>query len=301
MQLESLILWTEKYKPNDLNLINQQNICLILNNMIKYNCYFNLLFYGSPGTSKTTLAINFAKKIITSNYNLIILNASEEKGINTVRDKIKKFCTIYSSSYKIIILDEVDAFTLDAQYALRNIIEIYSTKNIFILICNYINKLIYPILSRCCCFKFKNASFDECKNIYSNIIDNEKINYIDENILKSIYNLSNGDIRNFINKIQTYNILKITNIYDDFNNFINISKTKSFLEFKKYITHILTQYDLFNFVSNFFDYLLNYNVKDTIKMNMILSLSNYETNIKNKSSEYIELMLLISEFSNFLE
>jgi len=152
--------WVEKYRPNSLDeLIAHEEIIQILNKLIDSNKLPHLLFHGPPGTGKTSTIIACAKKMYGSNYASMALelNASDDRGIDVVRDQIKEFAgtkKLFSSGVKLIILDEADAMTNEAQSALRRVIEKYTSNTRFCLICNYVNKIMPALQSRCTRFRF---------------------------------------------------------------------------------------------------------------------------------------------------
>ena len=156
--------WMEKYRPNNINEIisHHQNITTI-KKLLLGDALPHLLFYGSPGTGKTSTILALAKEIYGDNIRLMVmkLDASDDRGINSVREDIKGFAeksNMFQKGVKLIILDEADSMTFDAQFALRRIIEKYSTSVRFCLICNYENKIIPAIKSRCANFRFNPIS-----------------------------------------------------------------------------------------------------------------------------------------------
>jgi len=191
--------WIEKYRPNNINEIisHDQNI-LTIKKLLSSKSLPHLLFYGAPGTGKTSTIMAIAKEIYGNNMKLMVmkLDASDDRGINSVRDDIKGFAeksNMFHKGVRLIILDEADAMTFDAQFALRKIIEKYSSTIRFTLICNYENKIIPAIKSRCANFRFNNIDINSINNKLIYICNNENINY----------NLSNGDLRKAINLLQS--------------------------------------------------------------------------------------------------
>jgi replication factor C subunit 3/5 len=199
--------WIEKYRPKKIEDIisHAQNIDTI-KKLLENESLPHLLFHGSPGTGKTSMIMAIANKIYGKNIRLMVLklDASDDRGINSVRDDIKGFAektNMFQKGTKLVILDEVDAMTFDAQFALRRIIEIYSASVRFCLICNYENKIIPAIRSRCANFRFCNI---DNKNIIlklNKIIENEKLN-CEINVPNTIATISKGDLRKAINLLQ---------------------------------------------------------------------------------------------------
>jgi DNA polymerase III delta prime subunit len=205
----------EKYRPSKLDDIkNQEDIKNIFIDMVNNRNIPHMVFYGSAGTGKTSTAIAICKQLYKDSYNdnVLELNASDERGIRVVREKIKTFSQkAAETDFKVIILDEADAMTNDSQFALRRIIEKYSINTRFILICNYINKIITPLLSRCAIFRFKTMKSSEIKDILMKIIKKENI-IIDE---ENISNIIKDDLRRSINNLQKLIFLNRNNKVDD--------------------------------------------------------------------------------------
>lgn len=201
-------MWVEKYRPQKLaDVINQKEIIGSISALIKDPTEMpHLLFSGSAGVGKTTSALCIARQILgehSRDYTLE-LNASDERGIGMVREKVKKFSRFAGMSdvpFKIIILDEADEMTSDAQTALRRIIEDTAKYCRFIMIANNISKIISPIQSRCATFKFTSISQDDVVAHLKTIADKEKIKS-DEKGLRAVYDYSEGDLRHAINLMQ---------------------------------------------------------------------------------------------------
>jgi|TARA_B110000014_G_C19994406_1_gene515130 replication factor C small subunit len=206
----SEIMWVEKYRPKKISeIVGQKEIIGSLTALLKNQAEMpHLLFSGSAGVGKTTTAMCISREILGDrwkNYTLE-LNASDERGIGMVREKVKKFSRFAGLDteipFKIIILDEADEMTGDAQTALRRIIEDTAKFCRFILIANNISKIIPPIQSRCATFKFTKIDQKETINHLKKILKQEKVN-ADENGLIEITEYTNGDLRHSINLLQT--------------------------------------------------------------------------------------------------
>jgi len=201
-------MWVEKYRPTKLSeIVNQTEIIGSLDKLIKDPTDMpHLMFSGSAGVGKTTTALCISKQILgeyAKDYTLE-LNASDERGIGMVREKVKKFSRfagMVEVPFKIIILDEADEMTSDAQTALRRIIEDTSKICRFIFIANNISKIIEPIQSRCATFKFTSISEEDIVNRLETIAKKEKIES-DKKGLKAVFDYSEGDLRHAINLMQ---------------------------------------------------------------------------------------------------
>ena len=193
-------LFVEKYRSKTLDeYIGNEQLKQIVNKYIQNNDIQNLLFYGTPGTGKTTLA-----KLIVNNIDCdyLYINASDERGIDTIRDKVQGFAsTATFKTIKIIILDEADYLTIQAQASLRNIIETYSRSTRFILTCNYVEKIIEPLQSRCQVIKITPPSKGEVAKHVAEILEGENINYELED-LKLVVNKYYPDVRKILNTCQ---------------------------------------------------------------------------------------------------
>ncbi|GKS67077.1 ATPase AAA [Nitrosarchaeum sp.] len=201
-------MWVEKYRPSKLSeIVNQTEIIGSLEALIKDPTDMpHLMFSGSAGVGKTTAALCISRQILgeyAKDYTLE-LNASDERGIGMVREKVKKFSRfagMVDVPFKIIILDEADEMTSDAQTALRRIIEDTAKYCRFILIANNISKIIDPIQSRCATFKFTSIPEEDMINHLESIAKKEKVK-TDKKGLKAIYDYSEGDLRHAINLMQ---------------------------------------------------------------------------------------------------
>jgi replication factor C small subunit len=193
-------LLVEKYRSTKLeDYVGNENIKATISKYLSQNDIQNLIFYGPPGTGKTTLA-----KLIVNNLNCdhLYINASDERGIETIRDKVSGFASSASfKPLKVIILDEADFLTIQAQASLRNVIETFSRSTRFILTCNYIERIIDPLQSRCQVLKIIPPSMREVASHIAGILDNENIEWAKETlgpIVKQYY----PDIRKILGTAQ---------------------------------------------------------------------------------------------------
>ncbi len=201
-------IWTEKYRPSKFSeVVGQDNIIKKVESLTNSLNIPHLLFAGPAGTGKSTLALIVVKELFEKNWkeNYLELNASDERGIQVVREKVKNFARTKSLGnipFKIIFLDEADALTPEAQQALRRTMENYSSTCRFILSCNYSSKIIDPIQSRCAIFRFKILEKKDIERVVRKIEEGEKLQ-IGPEAMEMIYEGSGGDCRRCINILQS--------------------------------------------------------------------------------------------------
>lgn len=203
------VMWTEKYRPKTLDeLKGHEDIVLRLKGFVQRRNLPHLLLAGPPGTGKTTALLALANDLFGSNNvarNLLEMNASDDRGIDAIRTKVKEFARTASYGgvpFKIICLDEADSLTSAAQHALRRTMERYVKTSRFALICNYSSKIIEPIQSRCAIFRFKPLDEKSMKEFLIHICANENLAYDKEGIDTVLY-ISEGDLRKAINILQS--------------------------------------------------------------------------------------------------
>ena len=194
-------LWVEKYRPTTLEgYVGNEVIKNKIEDYLKQGSIQNLLLHGVAGTGKTTLAKLLVKNI---DCDYLYINASDERGIDTIREKIQPFAlSMGFNDVKIVILDEADYLTPQAQATLRHTIETCSATTRFILTCNYLERIISPLQSRCQTFEITPPSKEEVYNHISNITAEEKLFDVEINDVQKVVNIHYPDIRKIINTIQ---------------------------------------------------------------------------------------------------
>ncbi|UZJ51337.1 hypothetical protein CBS101457_000657 [Exobasidium rhododendri] len=207
--------WVEKYRPKTIDEVAaQENTVNVLRKTLMSTNLPHMLFYGPPGTGKTSTILALARQLFGPELmktRVLELNASDERGISVVREKIKNFAKLAVSNanldfpcppYKIIILDEADSMTQDAQSALRRIMEQYSRITRFCLVCNYVTRIIEPVASRCSKFRFRMLDSASTKDRLEAIAKTEGILF-DDGVLDTLIKTSDGDLRRAITYLQS--------------------------------------------------------------------------------------------------
>lgn len=255
----SFEMWAEKYRPKSLTqMVDQKDIVERLASFVKSRNVPHCIFAGPPGTGKTTAALCLARDLYGEAYreHLMELNASDERGINVVRETVKTFArvrTLGEIPFKILILDEADNMTGDAQQALRRTMERYTETCRFILIANYSGKIIEPIQSRCAPFRFSYLPRQEQDLYLKHIAETEKITLPNDG-LDAIYDICSGDLRKAINSLQAaaslgkpidseivYSVVGRANPAD-VRAMIKIAMNGSFLEARKKLREMIMKY-----------------------------------------------------------
>ena len=300
-------IWNEKYRPNDLTtFIGNEQLKQIISQYINNNDPINMLFYGPPGSGKTTLA-----KLIVNNIecDYLFLNASDERGIDTIRDKVQGFASSASfKPIKIIILDEADFLTIQAQASLRNIIETYSRTTRFILTCNYLERIIDPLQSRCQVLKITPPSKREVAQHVSIILDKEDINYELEDLVL-VVNKHYPDVRKILNTCQVNtvdSILKVdktvlTGGYKD--GLLKELKSPSKDSFKN-IRQILADSNLDDFEDVYrflYDSLDEYGKNDLAKAMIVIDIENYMYHANFRIDKEINVMALLASVLKIIQ
>ena len=293
-------LFVEKYRSKTLDeYVGNEQLKQIVHQYLKNNDLQNLLLYGTPGTGKTTLA-----KLIVNNFDCdyLYINASDERGIDTIRDKVQGFASSASfKPIKIIILDEADFLTIQAQASLRNIIETYSRTTRFILTCNYLERIIDPLQSRCQVLKITPPSKKEVAKHISTILDQENIEYTVADLVL-VVNKHYPDVRKILNTCQVNtvdDILKVdktvlTGGYKD--GLLKELKSPSKDSFKN-IRQILADSNLDDFEEIYrflYDNLDEYGNNDLSKAMIVIEIENYMYHANFRIDKEINVMALLA-------
>jgi len=217
------IPYVEKYRPDDLNeIISHTEIVSTIRKFILGRKMPHLLFHGPPGTGKTSCMIAIAKELYGKNYkNMCLeLNASDDRGIDVVRERIKSFCStqqLMAKGIKLVILDECDSMTNAAQFALRRIVEKYTKTTRFCLICNYVSKIIPALQSRCTRFRFGPLDDSSVMIKLNEVALGEKLT-LEPGVDKAIVSLSGGDMRKVLNILEScamaYDTITLDKVYE---------------------------------------------------------------------------------------
>jgi replication factor C subunit 2/4 len=315
--------WVEKYRPTNLNEVSAQpEVIQSLKKVLETKNLPHLIFFGPSGCGKTSTILALSKELFGEElyYDRVIeLNASDERGINVVRDKIKTYAKKAINPkenvppWKIIILDEADNMTSDSQFALRRIMEEYSKLTRFCIICNYHNKIIDPINSRCALFRFKPIKETDTLIKLKDICEKENLTLSDE-FLNQVIKFSRGDLRkaiNFLQKCQNQygNILnqdilnEISGIIpiDKFNDLTKgiISKDSEIID-KVIMDLVNAGYSLVNQITFFDNYIKSSNFPSNIKSLLSVKLTEIDNNLLKGGDEYIEFMRLAYDFSKII-
>lgn len=309
-------IWIEKYRPKILkDIVGQDDIVERLNAYAKIKNVPHLLFSGPAGTGKTTSALALSRELFgeTWKQNFIELNASDERGINIIRGKIKNFARtspIGENQFKIIFLDEADSLTIDAQSALRRTIEKYSHICRFILSVNYSSKIIEPIQSRCTVFRFGPIKSDSIHKYLSKIASEEKLDISDDGFETLIF-ISKGDLRKAINVLQvgasisnkiTADLLYETSSTakpDDVKLLINSALSGDFMKARNQLYDLLLKYGLSgeDLIKQIHQNIFDLTISDESKVKLIEKTGEIEFRLVEGCNDHIQLEALLAQFA----
>jgi replication factor C subunit 3/5 len=309
------IPWIEKYRPKTFDeIISHDEIIHTLQKLISCKKFPHTIFFGSPGTGKTSTIIACAREIYGNNYKTMVLelNGSDDRGIKVVREQIKDFSEynqLFYKGVKLVILDEADSMTYDAQFALRRVIENYTHNTRFCLICNYITKLIPALQSRCITFRFGNINNADCKKRLKTILKKEKI-INDNKGIEAILQISSGDMRKSINLLQCVvmatNEINEVNVYRCageptpaiFNTLLDYLTSNNFKDTYEYINEIRINYglSLIDLIKRIDKFIFNLELDNIQLCELITDLSRIEHNLSNEGTDEIQLASMIACF-----
>ena len=308
-------IWTEKYRPQVLDeIVGQKHVTDRLKAFVKKKSLPHLLFAGPAGVGKTTSALAISKEMFDDRWknNFLEMNASDERGIDTIRTKVKDFArtrAIGEHDFKIIYLDEADSLTRDAQQALRRMMESYSNTCRFILGCNWSSKIISPIQSRTAIFRFSPVDDKELKKYIKAICEKEDLDVEDDALERIVY-VSEGDIRKALNILQTVASIdeKITKKTVDtvtssadpnvVKNMLEDVLNGSYKKARKKLTNLMVNKGLGgdDIVKEIYRQLKRLDIKDEKKLKLMTKLGEYEFRITEGSDAFIQLEAMLSNF-----
>lgn len=309
-------IWTEKYRPKRLSgVYGQERVVERLKAYVEQESLPHLLFAGPAGTGKTTSAIAMSKEIYGENWsaNFFELNASDERGIDIIRNKIKEYArtgTISESGFKIIFMDEADSLTSEAQAALRRTMEKYSSNCRFILSCNYSSKIIDPIQSRCAVFRFRLVSKEQTRKWIEHIVDEEDLS-LTEDALQLLIRISDGDLRRATNLLQISAsttsdideeiVRQSANIArpEDIEDLIKTAIEEDFMKVREKLYDLLIEYGLSgsDIIKQIHDQIYNIPMDNEKRVRLVDRIGEAEFRMVQGSNERIQLEALLAHFA----
>lgn len=315
--MPELEIWTEKYRPKKLDeIVNQEHVVERLKSFVKEGSIPHMIFAGPPGTGKTCCAIAITRELFGESWrqNFSETNASDMRGIDVMRTRIKNFCRTkpINAPFRIIFLDESDYLTSEAQACLRRLMEMYSDVSRFILSANYSSRIIPPIQSRCAVFRFKLLSKENVFTYLKRIIKGEKLN-VSKDALEAIYEICEGDMRKAVNILQASASLgkKITEdvVYDvasrakpkDVEEMLQLVLNGKFKEARDKLHDMLLKQGLAgsDVIREIHKQIFGLPIPEEAKIKLIEKCGDYEFRISEGGNELIQLEALLASFLLF--
>lgn len=318
------IPWVEKYRPRTVDdVAHQDEVVAVLRKTLEGSDLPNLLFYGPPGTGKTSTILAAARSLFGPElfHNRVLeLNASDERGINVIREKVKKFSQLTASAtrpdgkpcppYKIVILDEADSMTNPAQAALRRTMEKETKTTRFCLICNYVSRIIEPITSRCAKFRFKPLIESVMSDRLLHICKEENVK-IDDDAVAALMKISEGDMRKAVMFLQSASrlcgqddsidstiIMDITGVVpeDILDDIVKVCRSDSYEKLDKTVKKVNREgYAATQVLSQFHDRVVAMDdLSDKQKSVMCEKMAVVDKCLQDGADEYLQLMALFS-------
>ncbi|MEM0087108.1 MAG: replication factor C small subunit [Candidatus Micrarchaeaceae archaeon] len=310
------LAWTEKYRPSKLSeVIGQSAIVDRLKAFVKSGNFPSMIFAGPAGIGKTSCAIAMANELYGENIHdsFLELNASDSRGIDVIRGKVKEFARtlpISSGGVKMIFLDEADALTPEAQHALRRTMEKYSAATRFILSANYASKIIEPIQSRCVVLRFKPLNESEMRKYIKRIAEGEKLRISDKAMDALIY-VGEGDLRKITNVLQSAAVLNAEidekNIYDiaakarpkEVISMLKYAIAGDFTKAREDLNTLMVSYGMSgeDVLMQCYREALNIDVPDTMRLEIIRSIGDYNFRIVEGANDRIQLEAMLARLA----
>ena len=309
-------VWTEKYRPDTLSeVVGQEEIIDRLSAFVEEESIPHMLYAGPAGTGKTTSAVALAKDLYGDqwNQNFMETNASDERGIDVVREKIKDFARTkpIEAEYKIIFLDEADALTPDAQQALRRTMEQFTENCRFILSCNYSSKIIDPIQSRCAVFRYNRLEEDDVKNYIQRIGESEGFK-VSEDALEAVMRVSDGDLRRVTNVLQTASIqnneIEEEDVYgvaaslrpEEITQVLELALNERFMDARDQLSDLMIERGLDgqDVIDSIHREVYDLDISEQAKLTIIDNLGEFEFRISEGGSPDIQIEALLAKIAD---